>query len=331
MVLNGLATIHVVWFYLTRVECHIRLAAYEQGQERTPFQYRLLLMAPLRWAHLSPAMHAGAAWLTLQRGFFPNGVRPEGIMQAAIDVVCVAVAGLVATRLYESGSRTGLLTVYVYPLTLLMVMSTYSLLTMHAYRFIYDLPSLAFFSLGFYFIYKRKHWPFAAVFVIGTINRETTILLLAFFVLAQCSQARGFNWRQAYSAATMRLIAPLGIVWIGWHLCVTHLFRANVSAIQPRAWLNLGILAVPFTWPQLFSVFAYLLPLVIFYRKLIRDTVLRSWLWALPVWFIFMFCYGVIVETRLFGELIPFVACVSALIAEEKLLLASRANSVEAF
>ncbi len=328
--LNLLATVHVVWFYLSRVECHIRLLAYEQGRERTPFQYRLLLMGPLGWAHRSPAIVAAAAWLTRQRGFFPNGVRPEGLVQAAIDMLCVAVAGLMATRIYERASRTGLLAAYVYPLTLLMVLCTYALLTMHSYRFVYDLPSLAFFSLGLYLIYARKHagW-LAAVFVLGTINRETTLLLVVFFVLARCSEGERPDWRQCYAARTLSTVLPLATFWVGWHLWVSHLFRANPSVIESRVGLNLGILAIPLTWPQLLDGFAYLLPLVLLCRAQIEDRVLRAWLWALPIWLVCMLYYGVLIETRLFGELIPYLACVAALIAEQGLLPGLRRHAPE--
>jgi hypothetical protein len=319
--LNLLATVQVVWFYLARVECHIRLLPYEQGRERIPFQYRLLLMGPMRWAHQSHAVQAAAAWLTVQRGFFPNGVRAEGLAQAGIDLACVCVAGLVARKLYVLSSPTGLLTSYIYPLTLLMVLNTYVLLTMHSYRFIYDLPSLAFFSLGLYCIYLRKRagW-LAAVFVVGTLNRETTLLLLVFYVLAQCHRGQRFDWRQSYARATLMTALPLIAFWLGWHLWVAHMFQGNPSAAQPRVSLNLSILAVPFTWPQVVGTFAYVLPVVILYRRHITDALLKTWLWALPVWFVFMLYYGVFVETRVFGELIPYIACVSALIAEDKIL-----------
>jgi hypothetical protein len=320
--LNLLATVQVVWFYLTRLECHLKLLPYEQGRERIPFQYRLLLMEPLRWAHQSPALNATAAWLTSLRGFFPGGVRPEGILEAGLDMASVAIAGLIARKLYQLTSRTGLLISYVYPLTLLMVMSTYCFLTMHGYRFIYDLPGLAFFSVGLYLIFARTHpaW-LAAIFLIGTLNRETTLLLLLFFVLARCSRGPRFNWKQGYAASTLTTVLPLLSFWLAWHLWVIHLFRANPSARQPVWSLNLSILAIPFTWPQLLGAFAYLLPLVILYRNHIRDRVLRTWLWALPVWFAFMCYYGVLVETRVWGELIAYIACVSTLVAEERILI----------
>ena len=34
----------------------------------------------------------------------------------------------------------------------------------------------------------------------------------------------------------------------------------------------------------------------------------------------FMFSYGILIETRVFGELIPFVVCSSALILEQSLV-----------
>jgi len=320
--LNLLATVHVVWFYLVRVQCRLDLRLYEQGQERTPFQYRLLLMTPLRWAHQSHGLNAIAAWLTLQRGFFPSGVSPEGIAEAAIDALSVAIAGLVARRIYQLSSRTGLLTCCVYPLTLVMVASTYSMLTMHAYRFVYDLPAMAFFSAGLYLIYTRAHpaW-FAAVFVLGTINRETTLLLLVFFLLARCGRGAVFDWKKSYSGASLRVVAPLVAFWLAWRVFVVHLFRANTPARGHWFWLNLGILAIPITWPQLLAAFSYALPLVILFRRHIADQVLRRWLWALPAWFVFMMSYGLLIEIRIFGELIPYIACVSVLIAEEKIMI----------
>ena len=322
LLLNFLATVHLVWFYLSRVECHIRLLAYEQGRERTPFQYRLLLMEPMRWAHQSSSLQAIAGWLTLQRGFFPGGVRPEGLLQACIDLLCVAVTGIVTVKLYQLSSRTRLLQAYVYPLTLIMVWTTYSLLTMHSYRFIYDLPALAFFSLGLYLSYTGKHplW-FALVFVLGTLNRETTLLLLVFFIVAQCGRTRSFDWTQSYSASTLKRILPLAAFWLAWHLWVVQHFAANPTASQPRLSLNLALLAIPLIWPQILGTFAYALPLVVLYRRHIHDPVLCLWLFILPLWIVFMLYYGVVVETRIFGELIPYMACIAALVAEEAILL----------
>jgi hypothetical protein len=40
----------------------------------------------------------------------------------------------------------------------------------------------------------------------------------------------------------------------------------------------------------------------------------------IPFWVVFMFSYGILIETRVFGELIPLVVCTTAIILEEVLL-----------
>ena len=320
--LNLLASIQFVWFYVNRVPSCIKLLPYEQGYERTPFQYRLLMMFPLRWAHQSPLVIKLAAQLTAATGWFPHGVRPEGIVEAAIDLACVCVAGLVARRLYQASSRTGLLTPYVYPLTLVMATGTYSVLTMHQLRFVYDLPSLAFFSVGLYLIYfRRNRLLFAALFLIATVNRETTLLLLLFFAIAQCMHGPRFHWRRLYAAGTLAVVLPLAACWVGWHLWVVRHFAANPTESQPRFWLNISLLLWPLAWPQMVGVFCYLGPVIFIYRKLIPDPLLRAWLWVIPAWIGFMLYFGVFIEIRIFGELIPYVAVLAMLLCEEKILL----------
>jgi hypothetical protein len=39
-----------------------------------------------------------------------------------------------------------------------------------------------------------------------------------------------------------------------------------------------------------------------------------------PIWVVFMFSYGILIETRVFGELIPLVVCSTTLICEEMLV-----------
>jgi hypothetical protein len=319
--MNLMASIHLVWFYVNRIPPHIHLPAYEQGMERTPFQYRLLMMLPMRWAHGSPTVVRLARALNAMPGWFPNGVRPEGVVQAAIDLVCVAVAGLVARRLYLGATRTGLLAPVVYPLTLAMVVSTYCLINMHMLRFLYDLPSLAFFAVGLELIYFRRNrlW-FALLFVVATLNRETSLFLLGYFAIAQCMDDGIFKPRRLRAASTLAVLVPLSIFWLAWHGYVVHRYAANPTQSVPRVYLNIGLLLLPIAWPQMFSAFCYLWPLVLLCRDRIPDATLRAWFWILPAWFAFMFYYGIFTEARVFGELIPYFACAVALICEEALL-----------
>lgn len=319
--LNLLATIQFVWFYLTRVPSCLDLAAYEHWAERTPFQYRLLMVYPLQWAHQSPTLARLAANISRLSGWFPRTAHPEGILEGVIDVLCVVLTGFIATRLYQAASRAQLLTPLVYPLTLIMASITYAIFTTHSFRFVYDLPSLAFFSVGLYLIYFRSHPALlAAVFVIATTNRETTLFLLMFFAISCCWQGERLDWRLLTSGRCLAVVVPLSIFWIAWHLWVVRHFSTNASASSPRLWLNLLLLVIPLSWPQLLAVGCYLVPLLLLNRRLIPDPRMRAWLWILPAWLIFMIRYGLIIEVRVFGELIPYLACLAALIFEERLL-----------
>lgn len=318
--LYALATVQFVWCYLWLVRPYVQTVWYEHGEERMPFQGRLLMIAPMQWAHTSAPLLWLSSWLSHYIYWFPRVVSPEVLAQGVISVVCVGIAGWVATRIYASASPRRLLTPLIYPLVLVLCVATYVLHTIQNFRFIYDLPSLAFFSLAMYVLYFRKSvaW-FIAIFLVATINRETTLLLLGFFVLDRAVVGGRVQWRRVFDWASLRVVLPLALYWVAWQLEVRHLFAANRSEFYSRMPLNLSFFVLPQAWPQLLGGCCYLLPIVVVFRKDLRDPRLRSWLWVLPAWFGFMFVYGILIETRIFGELIPYVAVAGALMAENAL------------
>ena len=304
------ATIQFVWVYLVHVPASIQMAAYEQGRYATPFQYRALMMAPMLLAHHSAAFASAAAWMTHLPGWFAGSVTPEGVMQGLIDCLSLIISGWAATTLYRRSSRTGLLSWLVYPLILVMCCSTYTLQTNHLLRFVYDLPSMAFFTVALLLIYAGDKLPlFVALFLVATINRETTLVLLLFYALAEHLRGKSLPRIAA-------VVVPLGLYWIGWHLWVVHHFAGNPHAEEPRLLLNLASLAVPLSWPQLLGVFGFMLPILLSKRSLLHDAVMHRWLYTLWAWAAFMLVYGLMLETRIFGELIPYVSVALCLIAE---------------
>ena len=320
---NLLATIHIVWFYINRVPSYLHLERFEYGHERMPFQSRVLLVLPLRWAHNSPALQALAADMTAMPAWFVKGVHAEGLLEAVIDVTCVACAGIVATLLYRAVSRTGAFTAYIYPLVLVMVAGSYCLLNIHDFRYIYDLPSLGFFSIGLYLIYFRKNTLLlCAVFVIATLNRETSLLLLAFFAVSEMARVEGTPRARVRTLLKPRTLTPfllLALFWCAWHIAIGRFFSANPTESQPRLLANIYLLLWPVVWPQIAGTAAFLLPFLLISWDRLPDPVFRSWRWMLPLWIMFMMVYGIILEIRLFGELIPVFACCAALVAEERL------------
>jgi len=318
-----LATLQVVWCYLRAVHPYMDPEKYVVGTDRMPFQGRVLLMLPLRWAENSHALQwlVAHSWRSVY--WFPGPMTSEAIVEASIDVLCIAIAGWMTILLYRASSRRQWLTPAIYPLFLAAFAATYILHTVQNYRFLYDPPSIAFFAVAMWLIYTRQHWGwFVALFLVATLNRETTLLLLPLYAIDRALEDGKLRWKHLFAPRTLALVVPLGFVWAAWTAWVHHHFAANQSEFYPRFDWNLKSLAYPPAWPQMLSPCGFLLVFTVAFRRKISDARLRGWAWILPLWLAFMFTYGILVEVRVWGELIPWIACSSALIAEE--LLAER-------
>jgi hypothetical protein len=318
-VLCTLATLQVVWFYLFRVPPYIDYALFEAGQERIPFQTRVLLMWPLRWAHGSGLCTRIAGFITMSSGYIPGKVLPEYAPLLVIDGLALMTAGLVARSLYRAYSPTRVLLPFVYPLVLTMTAVQYCLLAWHDFGFLYDLPSLGLFSLALWLLHKRRTLLFAAVFVIATLNRETAIFLLLFYLATEAAEGNRLAPKKLLAWKPLVVTLALAGFWIAWRIHVTRLYRGHTSEADMNLGVNIVYFLYPSIWPQLAGVAAYTLPLLALYQKHLHSMELRLWLAIAPVWLAVMLIEGQVVEIRLFGELIPLFAVVAALIAEGKL------------
>ena len=321
LLLYAMATVQVVWAYHSRVPAYLNLEKYESGMEVTPCQTRILIMLMLRWAHSNKIIIHLASMISTITPIYRSRIRPETFILSLGDTAGVAIAGWAATCIYHAASQRRILTAYIYPLVLVFCTGQYVLLALHAYRFYYDLPSLGFFAIGLYLIYFRKHpLLFALLFVIATLNRETTLLLLFMFVLSSVTDGNGIQWSRIWAPQTLTVAVPLGIFWISWHVLVNGIFVRNHFAYIPASEINSVLLVWPPAWPQMLTAGCYTIPFVVFHRRLVTDRTLRVWLWVLPAWFGIMFLYAIIVEIRLYGELIPYFVCMAAIVAEEMMV-----------
>ena len=323
-----LASAHLTWFYIYSIPSYLNLERYEAGQDRMPFQGRLLMEYPLRWAHSSAALGTLATFATQM---WRKGVLPENFVEAAIYLTSIVVTGLVARELYRMHSRTGLLTPYIYPLVLVMIAGSYCLSVINFFRYYYDLPSLGLFAVGLYLIARRRHPAlFAALFVIATVNRETSVFLLFFFLASACLVEGRIQWRRALNWRSGGTATLLALFWLGWHIWTLRHFAGLHFESGPGILINIGCLFLPLLWPQWAGIAAYTLPVLVLFRRELRSSELRAWLWVYPLWFACMMYFGNMIEVRLFGELIPLFACTAALLAEERILHAYRSRAAAA-
>lgn len=283
---------------------------YVRGLERMPFQGRYLMVLPMRLFH-GVLVTSRLGTLLLQ------GAMPEEAVRSAVDILSLIVAGYFTVRLYQASSRLRLLTLAVYPVFLAACASTYILRTLQNVRYPYDLPSLAFFSAAFYLMYTRKHWLyFAALFLLATTNRETTLLLLPLYLFNQAFDDQRLRWNWKKQRKALLLVAVLGAAWVAWQLLVRHRFAQNPTEAGRHLSENLYYLHDPHGLVQLLSSGGFLIVAVVVLWRTIPNARLRAWVWLVPLWFCFMFVVGIVVEIRVFGELIPYATVALLLVVE---------------
>ena len=319
LLLYVLAAVHFVGSLLFLEYPFLNVHLWEHGYAPLPFQTRLLLAPLYRYVDTAHWSLNYAARLARNDYFFPRGVDPATVLQFLLGIVCVLIAGWVAVRLYDGASRRRLLRPLVFPVFLGLCTVAYIVHTVQNFDYVYDLPSLAAFAIGFYLIYYRKPllW-FVLLFTIATLNRETTLLLLPFWALSQIVEPGGrLGWRKLLSPRVALVLVALCFYWAAWHVLVYRAFPNNISEYYTRFGYNLKFFFRLRYWPQLASTFGFLWPFLILYRRRLADPQLRAWLLMLPVWYAFMFSWGIVTETRIFGELFPFLAPVCAILGEE--------------
>ncbi len=319
LLLYVLAAVQFVGSYIYLEWPYVNLPLWEDGSERLPFQTRLLLAPLYRYVDHAPWAIHHAAHLARNTYFFPRGVTPGMVLEFYLGIVCVLVSGWVALRIYDAATRRNLLRPLVFPLFLGLCVLAYIVHTVQNFRYVYDMPSLAAFATGFYLIYFRKPliW-FVVLFAVATLNRETTLLLLPFWAISQVLGTDGrVHWRDLLRWPVLSLVGALSAYWLLWHQTVYTMFGANPSEYFTRPLWNLHLFLRLRYWPQLASAFGFLWPFLILYRKRVADAQLRAWLLVLPVWYAFMLLWAIVTETRVFGELLPFLAPLVAIMAEE--------------
>ena len=73
----------------------------------------------------------------------------------------------------------------------------------------------------------------------------------------------------------------------------------------------------PRLWPSLLNICGYALPAVVMLRSRLRPLRFANYLYILPFWIAIMFYTGVILETRIYGELCSYTAVAVVLLLEE--------------
>jgi len=306
-----------------------------------PYQGRVLMAWVLHVTAGNPRLEPVLAKIGTH---VPTGLGDPHILVLLVSTfvaIFTAVLAARATLLALTGDRrfaswVALLTLYMAYFNLLAI---YGL----TYTLPYDVPSLALFSIAVWLVMTRRYWSLLAIFVVGTLNRETFCFITLFMTLYTWFDMRQQATGEHNRSTWLRRVAPhillQAIVWVAIKLAIHHVFRNNPvdmgntnSVVDFHLLKNVESLLKPQQWPLYLSLFGFTLPLFFWGYRWVSDRALaRSLAILLAVWTVAMMIVGVIVEIRIFDELTAFLVPAIGLILWNRWALpASKASACDA-
>ena len=265
-----------------------------EGRASTPFQYRALV--PWSVAALRALPGVGAVSLP--------------VLYAAADALG-AFAVWAATRRFLGPllGRAGAEGHAVRSLAALAVFVPLALGTAApwryaAYFFPYDTWAVAAFALGLALMQERRWRAYAVLFVVATLNRETSCFLTIAWVLAELG-------RVPLARLALGAGAQLA-VWLGLKAGLATLYAGNATLGEGAFFLSTGsrtvltLTAVP-GWVLLGLALGGSWVVLALLAGRVRRPALRRWFRVVPVFALGMAFVGILLEVRIWGELAPLV------------------------
>ncbi|MBW4026406.1 MAG: hypothetical protein HIU93_03315 [Acidobacteria bacterium] len=310
-----LATTHFCLAYIQNDRLFLSpLDAYMQGHAMLPYQSRVLMAWVLNATATLPALARLAAHL-------PDKLsNPRMLVLFISSWVSLAGSALFAWRVLvrltgnEEYSRwASLLVIYMAYFQFPLVFGLDFLLP-------YDLPSLLFFSACIYAVICDRMWLFYPAFFVGTFNRETICMATLFLVLWRWQQISQNRKHQLILAAH---VAAQAALWLAVKLYLRHKFANNPiehgsEHFYYKLAYNLRELSKPQQWPVIFSIFGFTTPLVLGWRRAMQNPAMEAGIYMAAAWVVVMLLVGVVVEIRVFTELIAYMAPAAGLILYRK-------------
>ncbi|WP_419804343.1 hypothetical protein [Terriglobus sp.] len=317
------ACLQFVRFYVRSSDFYLNLPAYLAGHERLPFQERILPVILMREIFHS---HFMMNVLVHDQGVAARERAPFYLL----SVIGTFGAAFFTQLLYRSVSQKRTLPFLVLPLLLFCMLWTYVVHNEANFSYPYDLLSLAFFTAGLYFIHERRYVPLLLVILIGTFNRETTLFLIGIYAI-DCASSGVDETLSGPALAGLTRLKSLSIRKVPWLrvalLCgiwalvkgfLAYKFRHNDNSENfTRFVYNAERLKLRLV-PALLNICGYLLPVMLLYWRRIRPYRFGNYILILAIWVPLMIYTGVLLETRIYGELCSWTAVAMTLLAEEE-------------
>jgi hypothetical protein len=185
------------------------------------------------------------------------------------------------------------------------IIASICFLPLTRWTYIYDIPSLFLFTLGFTFLARRKWTAFLVTFILGCLNKETILLLTLLFIIY-------FGLRRNLTKQLFfRLLFSQLIIFLVIKLILGILFKENGGR-----WVEFHLLdhnwGVISDWVGNYSANTFylilLLMISVFYHWNEQPQFLRDGLWILFTLIGLALVFGWINEWRDYLEAYPIIA-----------------------
>jgi hypothetical protein len=294
----ALASLQFLRSYFVIDSSYLDALKFESGAERMPYQARILMSFIMR--------HASTNRLIVKAAGVMGGQlhSPDVFSVFLVDLFSLALLAWVVRAFYLRVAPSGRLAWLPYPLVLWMMAATYIVRFQEAIYFPYDLLAAALFTVCVYLCYAKRYLLLIPVFVLACFNRETIILVVPLILLniETLPPISRRQWKEPVVAIA------LACIWVLIYRYLNHLYAHNPSESFSRIHSNLRLLRNPMQWSQIASGGGFLLGIpFLFWRKMPNQR-LRRYSLIIPVWIAIIFCVGLLGESRVFGELIGFLA-----------------------
>ena len=169
----------------------------------------------------------------------------------------------------------------------------------------YDLPSVAFQFILLAMILKRFHiLMLLPMFIVATLNRESTMLILIFTVILS------FTSRKTDSYYYPRVASSFLLAWIGIKIILRQVFSNSGSDQSFSLIRNFGYLLEGIQIPSIFPLIVMLSVFVIALLTCLRQEQQSPEVFAIVLTglfgFVLLFYHTWIVEMRAYGDLAPY-------------------------
>ena len=181
-----------------------------------------------------------------------------------------------------------------------MLNMTYLTPKIFCFYYIYDVPSVFFFTLALALMHQKKILLYYAIFIVATLNRETSCFMSVIFLLV--------NWRDGKRQALLHC-GVQAVIWVFIKMVLISYYPANV---ERGGWLimlsNFNELRDPIAVFQIVSSlgFLWLFPFL-GWRWMADSFFLRQACLAAPLFAGALFFAGNVQEIRIYGEMFPVI------------------------